>query len=66
MNTTQTTPSTETLSTSRGFGRLAARTTVGKGPKVETLALRKARELVAEVDAGAFFDGFRDERKLMR
>lgn len=69
MNTTQTpTPPTaaDIASTSRGFGRLYARTTVGSGPAVCAVAVRKARAAYPQLDAQAFLDGFRDERSSMR
>ncbi len=67
MNTTQTTSSPSTLTeTSRGFGRLAARTTVGNGPRVIHTALNKARVKFAAVDSNAFVDGWTDERRALR
>lgn len=68
MNTTQTATLSpaDITSTSRGFGRLAARTTVGSGPKVCTAAIRKARVEYPQLDAFAFLDGFQAERRAMR
>ena len=56
---------TEVLSSSRGFGRMFARITVGRGPVVLATALRKARAQFPACDADAFVQGFQDERRLM-
>ena len=68
MNTTQPTLlalAADLISTSRGLGRMAARSRVGKGPKVVTAALRAARAQYPTLDAFAFMDGFSDERHEM-
>ncbi len=67
LNTTQTTPSTAS-ETSRGFGRLAARMTVGSGPRVIHTALTKVRAAHpgVTVDSNEFVSGWHDERRALR
>lgn len=60
-NTTQLSPA-DTASTSRGFGRQAARTKVGSGPHVIHAALKAARAEYPAVDSNEFVAGFHDER----
>ena len=68
LNTTQNTTSTrsEVISTSRGFGRAAARTKVGAGAHVIHAALKAARLQFPQCDADAFTLAFQAERRAMR
>lgn len=69
MSTTQTTSTlspADLISTSRGLGRYAARTTIGTAPYVMQRALDKARVQLPTVDAKAFCDGWSDEREALR
>jgi hypothetical protein len=65
MNTTDSTSKQNVTSTSRGFGRLAARTTVGAGPATDA-QVAKARAEYPELSERAFRAGFADERREMR
>lgn len=66
--TTQTTSSAaaDTISTSRGFGRQAARAKVGQGPEVIRAAVRAAREKFPQLNEVAFQAGFAAERRDLR
>jgi hypothetical protein len=67
LNTTQTTLSpADLISTSRGLGRYAARTTIGTSPYVIQRALDKARVQLPSVDSNAFVAGWNDEREALR
>lgn len=53
-------------STSRGFGRAAARAKVGKGSHVLAAAAAAARALYPALNATHFAAGFAAERRAMR
>jgi hypothetical protein len=67
MNTTQTTlPAADLISSSRGLGRLAARTKVGQGALVIRAAVTAARAQFPQLNEVAFQAGFAAERRDLR